>query len=43
MFITEIIEMDLINFIPIAISGGLFFGFIALIYMHALNKDPNFS
>ena len=43
VFITEIIEMDLINFIPIAISGGLFFGFIALIYMHALNKGPQFS
>ena len=43
VFITEIIEMDLINFIPIAISGGLFFGFIALIYMQALNKGPQFS
>ena len=40
VFITEMIEMDLINFIPIAIGGGLFFGFIALTYMQSLNKGP---
>ena len=42
VFVTEVMEIDLINFIPIAISSGLFFGFIALIYMQALNKGPQF-
>ncbi len=40
VFITDVIKLDLINFIPIAISGGLFFGFIALIYMQSLSRGP---
>lgn len=40
VFATDIIEMDLINFIPIAILGGIFFGFIALTYMQSLTKGP---
>ena len=40
VFVTEVMEMDLINFIPIAILGGIFFGFIALTYMQSLNNGP---
>ena len=40
VFITDVIKMDLINFIPIAILGGLFFGFIALTYMQSLSRGP---
>ncbi len=40
LFITDIADMDLIKFIPIAICSGLFFGFIALTYMQSLNKGP---
>ena len=40
VFVTEVMEIDLINFIPIAILGGIFFGFIALTYMQSLNKGP---
>ena len=40
VFVTEVMEIDLINFIPFAILGGIFFGVIALTYMQSLNKGP---
>ena len=40
VLITNVAEIDLIGFIPVAILSGLFFGFVALVYMQSLTKGP---
>ena len=40
VLVTNVKEIDLIGFLPMAIISGLFFGFVALIYMQSLSKAP---
>lgn len=40
VLVTNVKEIDLIGFLPMAIVSGLFFGFVALIYMQSLSKAP---
>ena len=40
VLVTNVMEIDLVGFLPMAILSGLFFGFVALIYMQSLTHGP---
>ena len=40
VLVTNAAEIDLVGFLPVAIISGLFFGFVALIYMQSLTRGP---
>ena len=40
VLVTNVSEIDLVGFLPMAIVSGIFFGFVALIYMQSLARGP---